>query len=127
MNGFKIMLGAIGVQIVVMGLIQVLQGLHIFGAAQIGSQNALMIGGVMILIGAALASWPYLTGLRRDLAGACSVFFFLFGCIWALQGINQFPGQSFMNGDIRWTYIGVAWIAIAVGLFLYGRGGAKTA
>lgn len=127
MNGFKIMLGAIGVQVLVMGLIQVLQGLNIFGGSQIGAQNALTIGAVMIVIGGALASWPYLTGLRRDLAGACSIFFFLFGVVWSLQGINQFPGESFMNGQIIWTYIGIAWIVIGIALFLYGRGGAKSA
>lgn len=121
MNGFKIMIGALGVQVAVFGLVTLTRALGIFGAAEFGAQNELMFAIGMIVVGLALASWPFLTGLRRDLAGACSVFFALFGAIWALQGINQFPGQSFMNGDIRWTYIGVVWIVIAIGLFLYGR------
>lgn len=120
MNGFKIMLGAIGVQAVVMGLIQVLQGLHVFGGSQLGAQNALTIGAVMIVIGAALAAWPFLTGLRRDLAGACSIFFVVFGTIWALQGVGRFPPGSFMDNDIRWTYIGVVWVLLGIGLFVYG-------
>ncbi|MET0181444.1 MAG: hypothetical protein ABW199_01015 [Caulobacterales bacterium] len=118
MNGFKIMLGAIGVQVAVMGLIALLQGLHVFSGSQLGGANALITGAVMIAIGAGLASWPILTGLSRDLAGAVSIFFLVFGCVWGLQGINVLPG-SFMSGDITWTYIGVVWIAIAIGLFAF--------
>lgn len=120
MTGFKIMLGGIGIVLAIFGVIGLLQALHIFGATEMGSQRGLIIGLVMILIGAALGSWSVFTGLARDLAGAASVLFGVFGVIWALQGVNRFPGQSFMNGDIRWTYIGAGMIVAAIALFLYG-------
>jgi hypothetical protein len=40
----------------------------------------------------------------------------LFGAIWFLQGLNMFPGHSFMNGQIRWSINGG--IAFAVGVIL---------
>lgn len=119
MNGFKIMLGAIGVQIAVMGVITLLRGLHVFSGSQMGASNAIVAGLVMIVVGAALALWPARTGLLHDLAGAVSILFFVFGLIWCLQGVNVLPG-SFMSGDITWTFIGGAWIAIAIGLFVFG-------
>ena len=53
------------------------------------------------------------------LAGALLV---LTGVVWILQGINVLPG-SFMTGQIRWAYAGIAaamigggvlWIALRV-------------
>jgi hypothetical protein len=36
----------------------------------------------------------------------------LFGGTWVLQGINMFPGQSFMNGQTKWSiYGGIAFVA----------------
>lgn len=119
MNGFKIMLGALGVQLAVMGLISAGQGLSLFRSTPMtGSPQAIYVGVAMLVIGAGLALWPARTGLARDLAGAVSVFFAAFGAVWALQGIGVLPG-SFMSNDITWTYIGAAWIAIAVALFIW--------
>jgi hypothetical protein len=42
--------------------------------------------------------------------------FVLFGGIWFLQGINMFPGQSFMNGQTRWSIYGG--IAVVAGIVL---------
>ncbi len=36
-----------------------------------------------------------------------SVLLLLTGAIWILQGINVLPG-SFMTGEIRWAYAGIA-------------------
>jgi len=44
------------------------------------------------------------------------VLLVLFGAIWFLQGLNMFPGHSFMNGQIRWSINGG--IAFAVGVIL---------
>ncbi|HEX4002474.1 MAG TPA: hypothetical protein VHX36_07480 [Candidatus Acidoferrales bacterium] len=38
----------------------------------------------------------------------------IFGAIWFLQGLNMFPGHSFMNGQIRWSINGG--IAFALGV-----------
>jgi hypothetical protein len=44
-----------------------------------------------------------------NIVGAALV---LFGGIWFLQGMNMFPGQSFMNGQTRWSvYGGIAFVA----------------
>lgn len=42
------------------------------------------------------------------------VLLVLFGAIWFLQGLNMFPGQSFMNGQRQWSVNGG--IAVAVGI-----------
>jgi hypothetical protein len=42
--------------------------------------------------------------------------FVLFGGIWFLQGINMFPGHSFMNGQTRWSVYGG--IAVVAGVVL---------
>jgi len=119
MNGFKIMLGAIGVQLIVFGVITLAQGFNIITSTPMsGAQQAIYVGAVLALIGAALAAWPARSGLLRDLAGAVSVLFALFGCVWMLQGVNILPG-SFMSGAIVWTYIGAVWVAIAIALFVF--------
>jgi uncharacterized membrane protein len=28
------------------------------------------------------------------------------GGVWIAQGLNVFPGQSFMNGDLKWAFYG---------------------
>lgn len=43
------------------------------------------------------------------------------GAIFSLQGLNLFPGDSFMNGDIRWFIIGVMMIVVGIGLIIYNR------
>lgn len=43
------------------------------------------------------------------------------GAIWTLQGLNLFPGDSFMNGDIKWLIIGVIMIGFGIGLIVYNR------
>ncbi len=127
MNGFKIMLGALGVQLIVFGAITLAQGLNIIGSTPMsGAQQAIYVGAALALIGAALAAWPARTGLLRDLAGAVSVFFALFGCVWILQGVDILPG-SFMSGAIVWTYIGAAWVAIAIALFVFATRKSKSA
>jgi hypothetical protein len=119
MNGFKIILGVIGVMCATFGAISAGQGLGLFrGTPMTGSPQAIYAGLAMLVIGAALALWPARTGLARDLAGAVSVPFALFGSVWALQGVGVLPG-SFMSNDITWTFIGGVWIVIAVALFIW--------
>ncbi|MGD0956084.1 MAG: hypothetical protein ABR953_04555 [Candidatus Acidiferrales bacterium] len=46
----------------------------------------------------------------------------LFGGIWFLQGMNMFPGNSFMNGQIKWSiYGGIAFVAGVVLLIRANR------
>ncbi len=49
--------------------------------------------------------------------GTIAVITCLLGCIWILQGVNILPG-SFMTGDIRWAYRGIA-VVIVGGTLLY--------
>jgi len=45
----------------------------------------------------------------KNILGVVLVFF---GGVWFLQGMNMFPGKSFMNGQIRWSiYGGIAFVA----------------
>jgi len=51
----------------------------------------------------------------------------IFGAIWFLQGLNLFPGHSFMNGQIRWSINGgIAFALGVIALVLANRRG-KTA
>jgi hypothetical protein len=44
-----------------------------------------------------------------NIVGVILVFF---GSVWFLQGINKFPGNSFMNGQTQWSiYGGIAFVA----------------
>jgi hypothetical protein len=44
------------------------------------------------------------------------------GGVWFLQGINRFPGESFMNGQTQWSiYGGIAFVAGAVALVAANR------
>lgn len=46
----------------------------------------------------------------------------LFGGVWFLQGINRFPGNSFMNGQTQWSIYGcIAFVAGLVIFFLANR------
>jgi hypothetical protein len=49
----------------------------------------------------------------KNIAGVVLVFF---GGVWFLQGINKFPGNSFMNGQTQWSVYGG--IAFVVGLLV---------
>jgi hypothetical protein len=54
-----------------------------------------------------------------NLVGAVLVFF---GTVWFLQGINKFPGNSFMNGQTQWSvYGGIAFVAGIVVFVLANR------
>jgi hypothetical protein len=47
--------------------------------------------------------------IALNIVGAILVFF---GGVWFLQGMNMFPGNSFMNGQTKWSiYGGIAFIA----------------
>lgn len=119
MNGFKIILGVIGVLCATFGAISAGQGLGIFRDTEMtGSPQAIYVGLALLVIGVGLALWPARTGLARDLAGAVAVPFALFGTVWALQGVGVLPG-SFMSNDITWTFIGAVWIVIAIALFVW--------
>ena len=37
------------------------------------------------------------------------------GAVWIAQGFNVFPGKSFMNGDLKWSFYGGS---IALGGFV---------
>ncbi len=46
----------------------------------------------------------------------------LFGGVWFLQGINEFPGNSFMNGQTKWSiYGGIAFVAGIVVFIIANR------
>ena len=47
-----------------------------------------------------------------------SVFLFLTGLVWFLQGINVLPG-SYMTGDPEWAINGGIAMAIGIGLFIW--------
>ena len=48
----------------------------------------------------------------------------IFGAIWFLQGLNLFPGHSFMNGQIRWSINGgIAFALGVIALVLANRRG----
>jgi hypothetical protein len=47
--------------------------------------------------------------IALNIVGAILVFF---GGVWFLQGMNMFPGDSFMNGQTKWSiYGGIAFVA----------------
>lgn len=52
----------------------------------------------------------------RILKNILGVVLVLFGGVWFLQGMNMFPGQSFMNGQTKWSINGG--IAFVVGVVL---------
>jgi hypothetical protein len=53
---------------------------------------------------------------------AAGVILVFFGGVWFLQGINKFPGNSFMNGQTQWAiYGGIAFVAGVVALIVANR------
>jgi hypothetical protein len=57
--------------------------------------------------------------IALNIAGVMLVFF---GGVWFLQGINKFPGNSFMNGQTQWSiYGGIAFVAGVVALVVANR------
>ena len=46
-----------------------------------------------------------------------------FGLLWIGQGAGyiHWPASSFMLGDMRWTYYGLATAVIGIGLIVYSR------
>jgi hypothetical protein len=47
--------------------------------------------------------------IALNIVSAILVFF---GGVWFLQGMNMFPGDSFMNGQTKWSiYGGIAFVA----------------
>ncbi len=58
----------------------------------------------------------------RIVLNSVGLILVLFGCIWFLQGINEFPGNSFMNGQTKWSiYGGIAFVAGIVVFFIANR------
>jgi ABC-type multidrug transport system permease subunit len=50
------------------------------------------------------------------------VILLIFGSVWFLQGINKFPGNSFMNGQTQWSiYGGIAFAAGVAALIVANR------
>ncbi|HKV03751.1 MAG TPA: hypothetical protein VJO53_01460 [Candidatus Acidoferrales bacterium] len=47
------------------------------------------------------------------------VVLIIFGGVWILQGLNMFPGHSFMNGQLKWSVIGG--VAFVVGILVLFR------
>ena len=57
--------------------------------------------------------------IALNIAGVILVFF---GGVWFLQGINKFPGNSFINGQTQWSiYGGIAFVAGVVALVVANR------
>jgi hypothetical protein len=55
------------------------------------------------------------------------VLLVMFGGVWFLQGLNLFPGQSFMNGQIRWSINGGIAFVLGVILLIWTNRRAKPA
>lgn len=51
--------------------------------------------------------------ILKNIVGVVLVFF---GGVWFLQGMNMFPGKSFMNGQTQWSIYGG--ILFVVGLLV---------
>ena len=54
------------------------------------------------------------------------VILILVGGVWFFQGINMFPGESFMNGSSTWEGIGLVTavagaLLVIVGIFIKKR------
>jgi hypothetical protein len=57
--------------------------------------------------------------IALNIVGVILVFF---GGVWFLQGINKFPGESFMNGQTQWSiYGGITFVAGLVALVVANR------
>jgi hypothetical protein len=53
-----------------------------------------------------------LRGNMRIVLNIVGLILVFLGAVWFLQGINEFPGKSFMNGQTRWSiYGGIAFVA----------------
>jgi len=115
----RILFGLLGAVQLFFGGVAILHGLNVLpGPTPGGPQASLIFGGIAAVIGAALL-YTNLRSVRVALFldGALAI---LMGGVWFLQGLRMFPGQSFMNGDIKWTVIGGILALAGVGLIIAG-------
>ena len=115
----RVLFGLLGALQLYLGGMSVLRGLSVIpGTFPGGPTAALIFGGVAAAIGALLV-YANLRNVRLALFvdGGIAI---LMGGVWFLQGLNMFPGQSFMNGDIKWTAIGGLLALAGAGLIYLG-------
>ena len=53
--------------------------------------------------------------------GMIVILLVVVGLVWIGQGLGVIRGQSFMNDDIRWAWIGGALVLAGVGVAVRGR------
>ncbi len=63
----------------------------------------------------------------RILKNILGVVLVLFGGVWFLQGMNMFPGQSFMNGQTKWSIYGGIVFAVGVVVLIWANRKKQTA
>ena len=115
----RVLFGLLGALLLFVGGSSLLHGLNILpGPTPGGPTAALIFGAVAAVIGALLV-FANLRNVRLALFvdGAVAI---LMGGVWFLQGLSMFPGQSFMNGDLKWTAIGAVLALAGVGLIVTG-------
>jgi hypothetical protein len=67
-----------------------------------------------------------LEALVKIVLNIVGVLLVLFGGIWFLQGMNLFPGHSFMNGQTRWSINGGIAFVVGVIVLIWANRRAKT-
>ena len=63
----------------------------------------------------------------RILKNILGVVLVLFGGVWFLQGMNMFPGQSFMNGQTKWSIYGGIVFVVGVVVLIWANRKKQTA
>jgi hypothetical protein len=115
----RVLFGLLGALLVFGGGRAILLGLHVLPGPTMGGPTAALIFGAVFAAIGALLVYANLRSVRLALFldGAVAI---LMGGVWFLQGLSMFPGQSFMNGDIKWTVIGGIFALAGVGLIFAG-------
>src|SRR6185369_10071937 len=112
----RVLFGLFGAFVLFVGGSTLLRVFHILPG--VTPNGALMFGVIGAVIGVVLV-FSNLRNARLALIadGAVAI---LMGGIWFLQGLRMFPGQSFMNGDLKWSVIGGILALVGLGLIVIG-------
>jgi hypothetical protein len=115
----RVLFGLLGAVQLFFGGMAILRGLNILHGPSAGGPTASLIFGLIATAIGAVLVYVNLRHFRAALFldGALAI---LMGGVWFLQGLRMFPGQSFMNGDIKWTVIGGILALAGVGLIVAG-------
>jgi hypothetical protein len=112
----RVLFGLFGALLLFIGGMAAARGLHLLPGPS--PEGALAFGLIVAGIGALLV-------LANLLAPRVAMFVdallgMLMGGVWFLQGLNMFPGRSFMNGDLKWTVIGGLLFLFSILLIIAG-------